>query len=97
MHLSVKLRDGFKNDSVTIFVDGREVYRKTGVTTDLVTSFADGFELDITEAMMKFEVSVAGGPSIAKHISIIETPFVEVSTIDGKLEIRTSREEIPML
>ncbi|MBI5473919.1 MAG: hypothetical protein HY961_16395 [Ignavibacteriae bacterium] len=97
MQLSVKLRDGFSNDSVTIYVDGTEVYRKSGVTTDLSTSTADVFELTITDTIVKFEVSVAGGPPKAKYIRIRETPFVEVLMIGGDVEIRASREEIPML
>ena len=40
MRLSVKLRDGFSNDTVTIKVNEKEVYRKSGVGTDLTISFA---------------------------------------------------------
>ena len=93
----VKLRDGFKNDSVTIRVNGREIYRQTGVTTNLTISFADKVETPNEGSVARLEVVVDGGPSAATEIRVQETPFVDVWISDGRMDLRASAEEMPML
>jgi hypothetical protein len=58
MQLSVKLRDGFKNDTVTITVNGKEVYRESGVTTNLTISFADAVEIPVQEPIVRLGVAI---------------------------------------
>lgn len=97
MRLFVKLRDGFSNDTVTIRVNGKEVYRKSGVNTDLTISFADGMEIPVEKSLVKLEVAVEGGQTMTKDVSVGETPFVDVWIIEGKMELRESKNEVPML
>ncbi|MFO1372811.1 MAG: hypothetical protein U1F42_10620 [Candidatus Competibacteraceae bacterium] len=97
MHLFVKLRDGFNNDTVTIRVNGKEVYRKSGVSTDLTISFADTVEVPVKESLVKLEVAVEGRQLETKEIRVQETPFVDVWIIGKKMELRESKEEVPML
>lgn len=97
MQLHVKLRDGFNNDTVSITVNEKEVYRKSGVTTDLTISFADAVEVFVEESVVKLEVAVEGGQSEQKEIRVRETPFVDVWSIEGKMELRGSKDEVPML
>lgn len=97
MQLTIKLRDGFKNDTVIMKADGKELYRKSGVTTDLSISFADALEITTTEASVKLEVAVAGGQTKSTEINVEETPFVEVWITEGKMELRASKVEVPML
>jgi hypothetical protein len=97
MRLSVKLRDGFSNDTVTIKVNGKEVYRKSGVSTDLTISFADAMEVTVEQSRIKLEVTVEGGPMATKEVRVHETPFVDVWVIEGKMELRESKEEVPMV
>jgi hypothetical protein len=97
MRLRVKLRDGFSGDTVSITVNGREIYRKSGVSTDLTISYADAVEIDVAEPVIKLEVSVEGGQNKAKEIRVQDTPFVDVWVIEGKMELRESRDETPML
>lgn len=97
MILHVKLRDGFSNDTVTIIVNGKEVYRKSGVSTDLTISFADAVEVPVEESVVKLEVAVEGGQREEKEIRVRETPFVDVWFIEGTMELRESKDEVPML
>lgn len=97
MQLHVKLRDGFNNDTVSITVNEKEVYRKSGVTTDLTISFADAVEVLVEESVVKLGVAVEGGQSEQKEIRVRETPFVDVWFIEGKMELRGSKDEVPML
>ena len=97
MQLHVKLRDGFNNDTVSITVNEKEVYRKSGVTTDLTISFADAVEVLVEESVVKLGVAVEGGQREQKEIRVRETPFVDVWLIEGKMELRGSKDEVPML
>lgn len=97
MKLSVKLRDGFNDDKVSIKVDGREVYSESGVSTDLSASFADAVEISVEQPVVKLEVAVEGGETEEKEIRVEDTPFVDVWRTDQKMELRESQNEVPML
>jgi hypothetical protein len=97
MKLHVQLRDGFSNDTVSIKVDEKEVYHKSGVNTDLTISYADAFEVPVENSVVKLGVNVEGGQSEQIEIRVRETPFVDVWLIEGKMEFRVSKDELPML
>lgn len=97
MHLDVKLRDGFKDDTVVIEVDGREVYQRSGVNTDLTISFADGLNLELPGPTIHLEVAVTNGPRASQEIDLRETPFVGLWRSEAGLEIRATADEVPML
>ena len=97
MRLFIKLRDGFSNNTVTVEVNEQEVYRKSGVTTDLTISFADAVEVPVEESIVKLKVAEEGGETKTKEVRVQETPFVDVWIIEGKMELRSSKEEMPML
>lgn len=97
MHLFVKLRDGFSNNTVTVEVNEKEVYRKSGVTTNLTISFADAVEVPVEESIVKLKVGVEGGQTQTKEIRVQETPFVDVWIVGGEMELQASKEEMPML
>jgi hypothetical protein len=97
MDLTIKLRDGFANDSVTITVNGKEVYRKSGVRTNLAISFADVVEVPVQEPIVKLGVAIAGGQQATEEIRVRETPFVDVWVVEGEMVLRASAEETPML
>ncbi len=96
MKLNIKLRDGFNDDQVSIKVDGREIFDKSGVTTDLTISYADAVEIDTDKDNAKIEVSV-NGESEQAIVNVSETPFVEVHRSADKLDFRESKNEVPML
>jgi len=97
MDLYIKLRDGFSHDTVSIRVGSKEVYRKSGISTDLSISFADAVTVQVVEEVVDLVVTVDGGQSAGKRIRVDKTPFVDVWLLDGKMELRESKEEMPML
>lgn len=97
MQLHVKLRDGFNHDTVSITVNEKEVYSKSGITTDLTISFADAVEVFVEDPVVKLGVSVEGGQSKQQEIRVRETPFVDVWFVEGKMEFRGAKDELPML
>lgn len=97
MLLHIKLRDGFTNDTVSITVNEKEVYRKSGVSTNLTISFADAVDVPVETAVVKLVVTVEGGQREEKIIQVRETPFVDVWLTEGRMELRESKEEVPML
>lgn len=97
MTLRIKLRDGFRDQTVVIAVDGKEIYRKAGVTTDLSISYADAVEASTEGVPVKLAVRVEGGPAASADIDPRRTPFVDVRITDGKMDLRASAAEQPML
>ena len=97
MYLHIKLRDGFSDDTVSIKLNGKEIYLKSGIQTDLSISFADAITVPVEESNNRLEVAIKGGQRAQKEICVQETPFVEVWLIAGKMELRESKDEIPML
>jgi hypothetical protein len=95
--LHIKLRDGFTNDTVSITVNQKEVYRKAGVTTNLAISFADSVDVPVDTSVVKLVVEVEGEQHQEKNIQVNSTPFVDVWIIDGEMELRESKDEVPML
>lgn len=97
MTLNIALRDGFRDDTVTIRVDGREVYRKSAVTTDLSISFAGSVDVQVASGTARIEVALQRGPRGSEQVQVADTPFLEVRIVDGAVEFRKSKERIPML
>jgi hypothetical protein len=56
--LHIALHDGFFNDHVLIEVNGREVYRKTGVSTRQQIGYADSVETDVQGPQVKIVVAL---------------------------------------
>lgn len=95
--LHIALNDGFAGDAVAILVDGREVYNKTGVKTDLRISRADQVDAEAPDAGATIEVR-AGGRSATTQADPGATPYLAVDIgPSGQLEIRRSAEPFPML
>jgi hypothetical protein len=97
MHLTIKLRDGFKDDKVVLTLDDKEIYRRIALSSDLTISFADALELEVEQNIAQLTVDVAGRPKQSLQINISETPFIEIWIINNHLEIRPSKSECPML
>lgn len=97
MILRVRLGEGFQNNTVSVKVDGREVYRRAGVSTDWTISRADAVEVQTEAAAVQLEVAVENGPQVAQQITPAQTPFVEVRLVSGELLLLPLGEEPPML
>jgi len=95
--LHIALNDGFAGDAVAISLDGREVYNKADVKTDLRISHADQVDAEAPDAGATVEVR-ARGLSASAQIDPAATPYVTVNIgPGGQLEIRPSAEPAPML
>ena len=97
MMLRVRSGEGFQNSTVSVKVDGREVYRRAGVSTDWTISRADAVEVQTEAAAVQLEVAVEDGPQVAQQITPAQTPFVEVRLVNGELLLLPLGEEPPML
>jgi hypothetical protein len=94
--LHIALLDGFSGDAVKIRIDGREVYRKEGVKTDLRISRADGIDVDAgSGATVEVE---ARGLEAAASVDPARTPYLAVSLDDtGRPQLRPSTEPFAYL
>lgn len=97
MTVRVRLGEGFQNNTVTVRLDGAQVYHRAGVSTDWTISRADSVEAKTDAPSVKLEVTVDGGPSAVQDIDPAQTPFVEVRFVSGELLLLPMGEEPPML
>ena len=97
MTLRVRLGEGFQNDTVSVRVDGKEVFNKSGVSTDWTISRADAVDVKTAATGVQLEVAIDGGPKVARTIDPEQTPFVEVRLVNDDLQLLPMGEEPPML
>jgi len=91
-NLHIALQDGFRNDTVVIYVNGREVYRNTGVTTSLAISRADAFDVAVEQGEVRVEVQVpTRSRSAGVSLDATQTPYLAVEiTEQGSLALSRS-------
>ena len=97
MSLRVRLGEGFQNNTVSVRVDGDQVFHKAGVSTDWTISRADSVEVKTAEANAQLEVTVENGPRAVQDVQPAQTPFVEVRLVSGELQLLPMDGEPPML
>lgn len=97
MSLRVRLGEGFQNNTVSVRVNGEQVFHKAGVSTDWTISRADSVEVNTAEASVQLEVTVENGPHAVQDIQPAQTPFVEVRLVSGELQLLPMDGEPPML
>ena len=92
--LHIALHEGFTDHTVNIRVNGREVYRKSGVKTDLAISRADAVDVDAGSAKAMVEVTVEpGGSHKSVEVDVSATPNLGVSREkDGQLTFVVQRD-----
>lgn len=87
--LQVALQDGFDEDAVVVSLDGREVFRKDGVTTRRQISLAESFEIDAPDQPAELHVDVMSrGVSDSIAVDARAQPIVTLSLRDGRIEPR---------
>lgn len=78
--LHIALEDGFQNHTVTIELDGRQVYSRSGVTTDLRFSRADALMVKLAAVSAQLRVSVEpGGLQASVLVDVLATPYLGIS------------------
>jgi hypothetical protein len=90
--LHIALHDGFQGHTVVITVDGREVYNKSSVTTNVAISRADAFDVQVASHTVRIEVSVEpGGRQGSTEVDVTQYPFLAVSLErDGSITFQPS-------
>lgn len=90
--LRIALRDGFRGHAVVITVDGREVYRGSGVTTDPRRAHADAVDLSAEAAPALIVVSVNPGDLAASlELDVSRHSHVAISLVGrGTVSFETS-------
>ena len=91
--LKVDLQDGFADDTVFVCVNGKEMYRKSDVTTRTQLGLADSVELDVDGDRAELLVGVP-----ARHLNggmlvdLTRTRNVGVGLEAGQLRFRLPSE-----
>jgi len=91
MHIA--LHDGFAGQTVTIVVDGRQVYRRSGVQTDLRISRADSIDVETQVTVATVEVSAQpGNLQASAQVDVKVTPYVAVDIVRGAIKLTPAAE-----
>lgn len=92
--LHIALQDGFRNDTVVVRINQREVYRNRAVTTNLAISRADAFDVTVEGNPARVEVEVlTRNRSAAISLDPTQTPYLAVQiTPEGSLSLAPSAE-----
>jgi hypothetical protein len=95
--LHIALNDGFAGDQVAVRVDGREVYRKAGVKTDLRISRADAVDTEAADGGADVEIEARGKVSRVR-VDPKATPYLGVDLgPDGQPRFRQQAEPFAYL
>ena len=86
--LTLDLQEGFDGDQVVMAIDGREVFRKTGVRTRLQIGLAERIKLDVEPGRHSLRVSL---PNRSLHgerqFDAKSEPTLAVSVSAGSIDI----------
>ena len=93
MLLHIALQEGFAKDTVLIQCDGREIYRKAGVSTRTQIGYADSVELDMQANSLKITIELPQR-RLTKTIDIaMSAPtYLGISVTAGQITHRISGE-----
>jgi hypothetical protein len=91
--LGIDLQDGFVDDTVSVRIDGEEVFRKEHVRTKLILGLADSFKTEVEKGPVSVEISVETRDT-AETISLYVSAdtYLGVSVVDGRIKYRISDE-----
>jgi hypothetical protein len=54
--LHIAFQDGFEDDLVIVQIDGREVFQKEGIKTNLLIGYADSVEVQVPEGSLEVKL-----------------------------------------
>src|SRR3989442_1310537 len=93
--LHIALQEGFFDDTVTILIDGKEVARRTNVTTKTQIGLAATVDLSLPPGPISLGISVRGRPpSEALPVELTGPTYVGVS-IQTNGHIVSTRSDTP--
>lgn len=90
--LHITLLDGFRRHVVVIVVDGHEVYRRDGVTTDPTIARADAFQVAAAFGVAHVAVFATPGDYVASlDVDVARHPHLAISLVgEGTVSFETS-------
>ena len=93
----IVLRSGFRGHTVVVVVDGGEVYRRTGVTTNETISRADTVELAVEPRLIQIVVSVTPGDyAAALDLDAAAHPHLAINLVgEGTVSFEPSAQPFP--
>jgi hypothetical protein len=78
--LHVAFQEGFSNDEVVVYVNGAEVFRKSGITTKLQIGYADAIDVEVASGMSRLDVNVVTRNTTATTlVTVSDRTYVGVS------------------
>lgn len=92
--LHIALQDGFRDDVITIRVNGEKVFEKSGVTTKLQISYADSFELEIQGGAVTIGIDLPRrNISRSTNLQINSPSYLAINLqSDNKIDFKVSQE-----
>ena len=91
--LHVALQEGFLDDTVSIHVGGREVFRRESMRTRLQTGYADSYEMDVADGPLEVRIEVPSQHLASTlTVDVSGAAYLGVSIIAGTIRVRPSRE-----
>jgi hypothetical protein len=92
--LAIHLQDGFSGDTVVVSVDGEEVARREGVTTDLRLSRADVVEIEVADGESTVAIALPDrGLSAELALPLAGEVVVAANVREGRLELGVLEEQ----
>lgn len=85
------LQEGFREDTVIVRINGQEMRRKEGVSSDPRIGLAASFDLPLPEGPVKLEVELADrGLSNSVTVDFAGTAYVAISHVDGRIDFKVA-------
>ena len=90
--LSITLGKGFREHTVVIAVDGCEMYRRTGLSTDPTTARADEMEIVVASRLVQVVVSATPGDYVGSlDLDVSAHSRLAISLVgEGTVSLETS-------
>lgn len=80
MHIT--LRDGFRGNHVIVAVDGKTVFDRRDVRTDLRISRADGVDAEVAGSTATVVATVDGSRSASTTVDVEANPYLAIDIAD---------------
>lgn len=93
-NLHIAFQEGFENDLAVVSLDGKEVFRKAGLTTRLQIGRAHAFDLDVEARPFEVEITLPEkGLSKTIRIDPARPVYLGISLADrGELALEVSHQ-----
>lgn len=89
--ISIDLQEGFEDDTLVLYVNNQEMYRKEAVTTRLILGIADSIQFEIPQGQMILEVVLPKRKlSWKQELSASEPVFIGIAIRESRLIPRIS-------